>query len=391
MKKIFLISYHLDDVPAGPAIRFKRYAPMFLQKGYRLAFVAHWHDDNAPRVEHREYYDVYRIKSNYRYLKHTLFIFKAIILSCTVTDKPSAVFTLSINIFQLLTVPILKLTKTKLIYINTMKFSLAPNKKSSIFNSIIRKIYFISYKILFSNIASIVASSEKLIESFKEFKLPIDQTHVIHNGVDTDRFHPVSFDKKINLKQELVLPLEGKIILYIGLKTERKGLLDLYESWLLYHNKFPSDHLLLVGDEKAEANSVEYNKKWGQIKDTIKNTSSGIILRGNSAHVEKYFQIADAFIFLSHKEGMPNVLLEAMASGTPVITTEFDGFSDVYGSPGKTLLIVERNHKDISDQICLIINDNQLRNNLISNALNNITTNHTVNTSIKSYIDLINH
>jgi glycosyltransferase involved in cell wall biosynthesis len=127
--------------------------------------------------------------------------------------------------------------------------------------------------------------------------------------------------------------------LFVGLKVERKGILDLMESWKLFYKNMPDHYLLMVGDEKSSASDPDYNKHWEGIKKEIENPELRIINRPNHPAIEEYFYSSDIFIFLSKKEGMPNVVLEAMSAGLPMIITEFEGFSDDYGEDGKGILI----------------------------------------------------
>jgi len=388
MKRVFLISYQLDGVTAGPSVRFQRYAPIFIEKGYRLTFITKLHSPDLPKRETRKDYDVLRIQSNTKYLKHTLFIFKAIWYVCRMRHLPEALLTFSCNTFQLWLFPVLKLRGVKLIYISTMDFDLRYRNGNGFLDRIYNHLHFLLYRILYLNMHAIVTSSTKLSESFQPFQLPAGKVVVIHNGVDMKRFHPVSSNEKQQIRQKLQLPEVGRVILYAGLKTERKGLLDLYEAWKVYCKKFPSDHLVLVGDEKQEANPSDFNRRWEEIKQEINNNSTGIFLRDNTSDIEFYFQAADLFIFLSHKEGMPNVLLEAMACGLPVILTAFQGFSADYGVSGQHILVVERDTALIAMQIEAILNSQGLYQRLSSNALTKVKEIGDINKGVEAYIRL---
>lgn len=390
MKQISLISYHLDGVTAGPSIRFQRYAPLFIEKGYRITFVTRMYDSTLPKRESRKDYDVLRIKSNTKYLKHTLFIFKAIWAVCMARNKPDALLTFTCNSFQLWIFPFLKIRNIKLIYISTMDFNTLYKSGENLFTLMYNRLHFSLYRLLYLNLHAIVTSSAKLAESFKPFNLPAGKVVYIHNGVNLERFYPVNQFEKQLIRRDLGIPEEGRIVLYVGLKTERKGLLDLYETWQLYHKKFPLDYLLLIGNEKREVNLPDFNQRWEAIKQRIQvDNSIRILLIDNVDNVEKYFQSADLFIFLSYKEGMPNVLLEAMASGLPIITTAFQGFSNDYGIPGEHIVLVERTPSIIATQIETVLNDAKFCQLLASNALNKIKEDGALTKSVGFYLKLI--
>lgn len=388
MKQIFLISYHLDGVTAGPSVRFQRYAPLFMEQGYRLTFITRWHNAALPPKESKEHYDVRRIRSNSKYLKHTFFIFKALCSVCFMRQLPEALLTFSCNTFQLWIMPLIKIRGVKLIYISTMSYSMQYIKGVGFWIDIYNKIHFRLYQLLFSNLWAIVTSSDKLAEYFIPFRLSQGKVVVIHNGVNTQRFKPVEKEEKQQKQKLLGLPHDGRIILYVGLKTERKGLTDLIEAWNHYHKRYTLDHLLLVGNEKPESNTNEFNNWWESEKQKINSGSTGVIMRNNSPEIENYFQAADLFIFLSHKEGMPNVLLEAMACGLPVIITTFQGFSEVYGLPGKHMVVVERDPTIIAKSIEFILQNQDFYQSLHLNALDRINQYARVERSVESYVQL---
>jgi glycosyltransferase involved in cell wall biosynthesis len=77
--------------------------------------------------------------------------------------------------------------------------------------------------------------------------------------------------------------------------------------------------------------------------------------------VEDYLRVSDVFVFPSSKEGQPNVVLEAMASGLPVVLTPFLGLSEDLGRPGHHYLLTERNSEALATAMVRLVESGDLR------------------------------
>ena len=75
-------------------------------------------------------------------------------------------------------------------------------------------------------------------------------------------------------------------------------------------------------------------------------------------------QASDLFVLASHTEGMPNVVMEAMACGLPVIATAVGGLPEAVGDCDGVILVPPENIDELEKTITKIINDNQLKVNM---------------------------
>lgn len=388
MKKIFLISYHLDAVNAGPAIRFSRYAPLFLKRGYRLTFLTRRFSEDEPLFEARKDYDVIRIATGEGFMHHTLFIARCLLRVAFSKEPQKVVLTFGLNSFQLWLMPLIRWKKVKLIYVNTMNFSTQYRNPKSMAGRWYNGIHAFLYRSMFNQIAYVVSSTAHLANNFKELGVAPNKLKVIFNGVDIQKFYRVPREEKLSIRRSLTLPEEGLLFTFVGLKIERKGILDLIASWEIYHSKFPGNYLVLVGAEKEESSAGVFNQKWKEIKADIETNGKGVILRESSPVIDEYFKASDVFVFLSKKEGMPNVLLEAMACGLPVVTTRFEGYSDVYGKDGEVLINVERSPVYVARELEKLTVDRTYYEKLSDNAISRIESHFDVEVSIGKYISL---
>ena len=181
--------------------------------------------------------------------------------------------------------------------------------------------------ILLRMIDRYISISSQITEEMK--MLPLDQNKIeeIPNGVDTGRFLPVSSEKKKRIRKELELP-KGLMLLYVGGISERKNVKWLVETWAKMCSQNPDTFLTIVGpigqqgkDERLYNSLVEFVG--------ANSLEEQIIFRNPTYYIEQYYQAADIFVFPSKNEGMPNVVLEAMACGLPCLVNRVSGTTDL--------------------------------------------------------------
>ena len=153
-----------------------------------------------------------------------------------------------------------------------------------------------------------VACSESLSKIYKE-KLGLDYDFIL-NGVDVEQYSKATAEEKAAIRKELGLPQNAFIYAYTGQMIERKNvgfLLEAFKNW----DSENKPYLLLLG---GGALLDEYKSQYGGL--------SGIDFRGNVENVNHYLKACDAYVSTSTSEGLPNGVLEAMATGLPVVLSD---------------------------------------------------------------------
>jgi len=187
------------------------------------------------------------------------------------------------------------------------------------------------------------------------------RTEVIPNGVDLNRFKPVSDHAKKSLRLSLGLGQIDRMMTTVGTIIPRKGVDLLLESWQSLARRFPDLHFVLVGP-RADENDPKLNLFNRKLVELVNASGAGnrVHFTGRVQNVEAYLQAADLFVFASEREGMGNVVLEAMASGLPVVMTPFLGLPPDFGEPAHQYLLADRHPESIAKVVAELL-DNEER------------------------------
>lgn len=152
----------------------------------------------------------------------------------------------------------------------------------------------------------------------------------ISNGVDTEVYRPAeSAREKTSERRHLGLP-EGPIVSFVGVINERKNVDGLLRVWRTVMKKGVRGHLLVIGPEPAEADGrpTEFCNSLRQFV-VDEGLEASVSFLGQKDNVAAYLRCSDIFLLPSRREGMPNVVLEAMASGLPCVVSRIGGSVDL--------------------------------------------------------------
>lgn len=156
---------------------------------------------------------------------------------------------------------------------------------------------------------------------------------VLRNGVDLERFGPR--DRAVIRAK---LGLTGPVWLAVGNLVELKGVHITLEAVA----KVPDVTLLIVGRGPEEA-------RLRQLADHL-DIGARVRYLGVIPHAElaEYYNAADAMVLASSREGMPNVVLESLACGTPVVAAPFEGVTELLNAPEAGEVAAQRSGEAIA-------------------------------------------
>jgi glycosyltransferase involved in cell wall biosynthesis len=175
----------------------------------------------------------------------------------------------------------------------------------------------------------------------------------VYGVLDLDEFSPVS--DKIPARKELRLPSDKTLILYAGYLTKRKGVYELLEAIHRVQQKCPDILLIMCGTGPEEQTLRRLIREKG-MEHTVR--MAGEV---EPEQMNKWMQASDLFVLASHTEGMPNVAMEAMGCGLPVVASAVGGLTGAIGDCNGALLIPPENVNELEKTIVKVINNDQLR------------------------------
>lgn len=163
-----------------------------------------------------------------------------------------------------------------------------------------------------------------------------EKVHVLRNGVDLDLFRPL--DRRAVRE---ALGFRHPTLLSVGHLLPAKG----HHLVIDALTRLPEHHLVIVGDGAARGALDELAHRLG-----VSQRVRFVPVLGQD-DLARHYAAADILVLASEREGLANVLLEAVACGTPVIATDVGGNGEVVTSPAAGLLIGERASAAIAEAV----------------------------------------
>jgi teichuronic acid biosynthesis glycosyltransferase TuaC len=188
--------------------------------------------------------------------------------------------------------------------------------------------------------AGLVTVSSGLKRRLGALGIPPERVRVLRNGVDLSRFRPVdraAFRRRLGLSGPMLLAVGNLIAL------KRHRLLVEALAWL------PRVDLVIVG-EGPERSAIESLARACRLADRVH-----LLGRVPQDCLPEIYSAADLLVLPSEREGWPNVLLESMACGTPVLVSNIDGFADIIAAPEAGHILDETTPASLANAVCEIL------------------------------------
>jgi glycosyltransferase-like protein len=154
----------------------------------------------------------------------------------------------------------------------------------------------------------------------------------VGNGVDTTQFSPVADATDATLRARLSLRPGAKVFLAIGGVEQRKNTVGLLDAFRIVHGQYPSPYLIIAGGASLLDHDA-YLTCFAAALEASGLPDGAVIRIGPvpQALMPALYRAANVLVFPSIKEGFGLVVLEAMASGVPVVTSRIAPFTEYLG------------------------------------------------------------
>lgn len=199
----------------------------------------------------------------------------------------------------------------------------------------------------------LVAVSEATQREMVAGGVPAEKIAIIHNAIDTVAWSPARVDGSCRKAQalEAAFPIIG----YVGRINEEKDL----ETWIraaaVVGAKYPKARFVLVGDGKGDDTQARIE----QLAATL-NIRQQIVFTGFRSDLQELYGSFDIFMLTSRREGLPNCILEAMAMGVPVVTTDVAGAKELVADQMTGFVLPQGDVEGLGGALMKLASDREL-------------------------------
>jgi glycosyltransferase involved in cell wall biosynthesis len=180
-----------------------------------------------------------------------------------------------------------------------------------------------------------IGVTPRFAEGFAASGLERQRFVFIPNGVDLARFKPAPPAVRAEFQRQLRIPMGEPVVLFVGFFSREKNPDVLFDAWLSLRQRGVKSSLVFVGATRG----TYYEIDAGMVQRIASKAEQAsvrdrVMFVESADDIEDYYRAADVFALPTAREGLPNVLLEAMASGVPPVITSLPGVTDWIVAPG---------------------------------------------------------
>ncbi len=222
----------------------------------------------------------------------------------------------------------------------------------------------------------VVVVSPQLQREVKEAGIPGERVRLVLNGTD---FAPPGEESGDTIRTEYGIGEQSLLLLRVGRLDRDKGNRTLLESFAAGFAGRDA-RLLFVGEGEEREELVRLAERLA-IREQV-------VFAGYRQDVARFLEAADLFVISSWKEGLPIVLLEAMAARKPIVTTDVGAIGSVIADGRNGLLVPPRDATALAQALRRVTDDPLLAARLAEGAWERYRRNHTLEAMGRRYLEI---
>ena len=192
-------------------------------------------------------------------------------------------------------------------------------------------------------------------------KIPPHKVALIYNAVDLERFFPGSEELRLDCRRQFGFPETAKVVLGAGRLQAQKNFPGFLETAAALSRLLPEVRFVIAGEGPDRASLENLARQLG-IADRVE-------FLGFVTRMRELYLASDVLFFPSFFEGTPMTVLEAMASGLPIVASEIDGTAEVLTDGVDALLAPAEQSRMFVERLATVLQDPPLARRLAQQAL----------------------
>jgi glycosyltransferase involved in cell wall biosynthesis len=222
----------------------------------------------------------------------------------------------------------------------------------------------------------VVALSHQMADNLRTlWKFPPERIDVIPNGVNTD-----VFSGRTLVQRPAILSGPAPVAVSVGRLTPAKRYDLLIGAWGRVVQQVPAARLVILGEGELRGDFETMIRGRG-LEDSV-------LLPGVQSDVATWHSAAGLYVSSSDTEGMSNAILEAMASGLPVVATRVSGSEDLIQHENNGLLVPRGDATELASAILRLLDDTSLRQRLGKQARETVLSDFSLPSVAQRYREL---
>lgn len=240
------------------------------------------------------------------------------------------------------------------------------------------------FKFLIRYVDCFIAVNQEAEKTLVSMGIQRDRIRRITNGVDKSLFKPATREEKEYLKK-ITGVKEGPIIAFVGRLISRKRLGLLINILPTIKKHFSKTVLLVIGEGSERKGWEELAKEKKVFKDIIFAGQCG------QERLLNFLKVSDLFVLPSESEGVPNVLLEAMAVGLPIVASRINGIIDLISNEHNGLLFAPTKENNLLEKVFVLLENEKFGREIGEKARETVESRFSFEIIGQQYADLYDH